>query len=44
MIYDESLFSACLNFAIFTAIFTIPLRNHVSFDMSEVNSSIYLWS
>ena len=34
-------FSACLNLAIFTANFTIPLRNHVSFDMSEVDSSIY---
>ena len=44
MIYYESLSSACLNFAIFTAIFTIPLRKHVSFDKSEANSYIYgLW-
>ena len=33
-------FLACLNFAIFTAIFIIPVR-HLSFDKSEVNSSIY---
>ena len=41
-IFDESrLFLACLNFAIFTAIFINPLRSHLSFDKSEVNSSIY---
>jgi len=42
MTFDESLFFlACLNFAIFTANFIIPLRSHLSFDKSEVNSSIY---
>ena len=43
MIFDQSLLffslSACL--AIFTAFFIIPLRSHLSFDKSEVNSSIY---
>ena len=41
MIFDESLFLSLLNFAIFTAIFIIPLRSHLCFDKSEVNSSIY---
>ena len=34
-------FLACLDFAIFTAIFIISLRKHVGFDKSDVNSSIY---
>ena len=42
MIFDQSLFFlACLNFAIFTAIFIIPLRSQLSFDKSEVNRVVY---